>query len=52
MNLIQSVSTALPAAIMGKVLMGKPTHLMIIGMVGAGVSGYIVGGMIEGVVND
>jgi|TARA_R110002110_G_scaffold22475_1_gene87176 hypothetical protein len=52
MNLIQTLSTALPAALMGKVLMGKPTHLLILGVAGAGVGGYIIGGMIEGVVND
>tara|TARA_R110000824_G_scaffold357157_2_gene544544 strand:- start:170 stop:328 length:159 start_codon:yes stop_codon:yes gene_type:complete len=52
MNLIQTISTALPALLMSKVLIGKPTHLLILGVAGAGISGYIVGGMIDGVVND
>jgi len=52
MNLIQSLSTVIPVVIMRKVLIDKPPHLLVLGMAGAGVSGYIIGGMIEGVVND
>tara|TARA_R110002020_G_scaffold371911_2_gene583428 strand:+ start:937 stop:1095 length:159 start_codon:yes stop_codon:yes gene_type:complete len=52
MTVIQTVSTILPAALVGNLLMGKPIHLLLLGVVGAGVSGYVVGGIIEGVIND
>jgi hypothetical protein len=52
MNLIQTLSTIIPMALMHKVLTDKPLHILILGIGGAGVGGYIIGGMIEGVVND
>ncbi len=52
MNLMQTLSTVIPVVIMRKVLTDKPPHLIVLGMVGAGVSGYVIGGIIEGVIND
>tara|TARA_R110000824_G_scaffold27629_1_gene93699 strand:+ start:863 stop:1021 length:159 start_codon:yes stop_codon:yes gene_type:complete len=52
MGLIQSASTVIAVAVFGRILMSQPIPLMVLGTVGAGVSGYIVGGIIEGVVND
>ncbi len=52
MEYIQAASTVIPVAIFGRMLLGKPLHLLALGVLGAGVSGYVVGGIIEGVIND